>query len=234
MPQQEYPEEFSGSRRSSSASSFSSSISSDGPNMIIENQMVIVNNNQRNNDNSVSLALDNVGSGNSDDPVRRVFGDRVNINHSSEETKEVLYEPIKLPREPTLEELLVSTQGLCNSFMSHFSALQKQLTGNGDLNEVRQIKLRVISSAISLQRLPYFLTRLRCLNLEGSVLFSLRDLGCDLSNLVYLNVSRCGLSSLDGTNGLATLYELVADFNQIDDAGPCSNLPFITKISLCK
>lgn len=99
---------------------------------------------------------------------------------------------------------------------------------------MRQIKLRVISSAISLQRLPYFLTRLRCLNLEGSILFSLRDLGCDLSNLIYLNVSRCGLRSLDGTNGLSTLFELVADSNSIDDAGACSNLPLIKKISLAK
>lgn len=73
---------------------------------------------------------------------------------------------------------------------------------------------------------------LRCLNLEGSLLLSLRDLGCDLNTLVYLNVSRCGLRSLDGTNGLATLQELIADGNQIDDAGPCSNLPNVRKISL--
>jgi len=59
-----------------------------------------------------------------------------------------------------------------------------------------------------------------------------RDLGCDLTSLAYLNISRCGLKSLDGTNGLSTLIELVADHNQIEDAGPCSNLPQIRKISL--
>lgn len=75
---------------------------------------------------------------------------------------------------------------------------------------------------------------LRHLNLEGSMLFSLRDLGCDLTSLVYLNISRCGLKSLDGTNGLSTLNELVADYNQIEEAGPCSNLPQIRKISLIR
>lgn len=112
--------------------------------------------------------------------------------------------------------------------------MQRQVTGNGDIRLVQQIKLRIISSAISLHRLPYFMPHLRVLNLEGSMLFSLRDLGCDLSNLVYLNISRCGLKSLDGTNGLSNLTELVADNNLIEDAGPCSNIPNITKISLIR
>lgn len=97
---------------------------------------------------------------------------------------------------------------------------------------MNQIKLRIISSSISLHRLPYFLPQLTILNLEGSILFSLRDLGCDLTSLIYLNVSRCGLRSIDGTNGLTNLIELVCDGNQIEDAGPCSNLPQIRKISL--
>lgn len=76
--------------------------------------------------------------------------------------------------------------------------------------------------------------RLRSLCLQGSMLFSLRDLGCDLSSLTYLNISQCGLKSLDGTNGLSTLSEIVADHNFIEDAGACSNLPQIKKISLVK
>lgn len=75
---------------------------------------------------------------------------------------------------------------------------------------------------------------LRILNLEDSMLFSLRDLGCDLSSLVYLNISRCGLKSLDGTNGLPNLVELIVDFNLIEDAGPCSNIPQIKKLSLIR
>lgn len=75
---------------------------------------------------------------------------------------------------------------------------------------------------------------LRILNLEGSMLFSLRDLGCDLSALTYLNISRCGLKSLDGTNSLPNLTEIVVDFNAVEDAGPCSNLLQIKKISLVR
>lgn len=97
---------------------------------------------------------------------------------------------------------------------------------------MNQVKLRIISSSLSLHRLPYFLPKLKILSLEGSILFSLRDLGSDLNSLTYLNVSRCGLKSLDGTNGLINLIELVADSNNIDDAGPCMNLPKIRKISL--
>lgn len=108
------------------------------------------------------------------------------------------------------------------------------MTGGGDIRAIEQIKLRIISSAISLHRLPYFMPHLRILNLEGSMLFSLRDLGTDLSSLIYLNISRCGLKSLDGTNGLSNLTELVADNNLVEDAGPCSNLPQIKNISIVK
>ena len=61
---------------------------------------------------------------------------------------------------------------------------------------------------------------------------TLRDLGCDMTSLVYLNVSRCSLKNLDGTSGLETLEELVADHNQIEEVGPCTNLVQIKKISL--
>lgn len=108
------------------------------------------------------------------------------------------------------------------------------MTGGADIRLIEQIKLRIISSTISLHRLPYFMPHLRVLNLEGSMLFSLRDLGCDFSSLVYLNISRCGLKSLDGTNGLTSLTEFIMDFNLIEDAGPCSNLPQVKKISLIR
>lgn len=72
--------------------------------------------------------------------------------------------------------------------------MQRQVTGRGDISVVDHVKLRIISSAISLQRLAYFMPQLKSLNLEGSMLFSIRDLGCDLTSLVYLNISHCGLS----------------------------------------
>lgn len=126
----------------------------------------------------------------------------------------VTYSPIVIPAEPSLDELL------------------RQVSGTEALNTVTEIKLRVISHMISLQRIPMFCPNIKILNLEGSVVGSLRDLGTDMRTLLHLNVSRCGLKNLDGTNGLVKLEELVADNNDIEDANPVTNLPSIKKLSL--
>ncbi|KAG5684139.1 hypothetical protein PVAND_013380 [Polypedilum vanderplanki] len=205
MPGKELPDEFSKPLLSPSNSSLSSN-----------SDVILINAHYIRNSRSTSISSCN----STNDDSFETNAANVNLNNNRNRNEDVdeeedeKYEPIKLPTEPTLEELL------------------RQVTGRGDISTVEQVKLRIISSAISLQRLPYFMPQLRYLNLEGSLLFSLRDLGCDLSSLLYLNISRCGLRSLDGTNGLSTLMELVADNNQIEDAGPCSNLPQIKKISL--
>uniref|UniRef100_A0A182S8W3 U2A'/phosphoprotein 32 family A C-terminal domain-containing protein n=1 Tax=Anopheles maculatus TaxID=74869 RepID=A0A182S8W3_9DIPT len=124
------------------------------------------------------------------------------------------YFPIVIPAEPTIEELL------------------RQAAGTQDLATVHEIKLKVISHMTSLQRIPCFIPQLRTLILEGSIVMTLRDLGCDMTFLRYLNVSRCSLKHLDGTTGLESLEELVADYNLIEEVGPCSNLINIKKISL--
>uniref|UniRef100_A0A182NZY2 U2A'/phosphoprotein 32 family A C-terminal domain-containing protein n=1 Tax=Anopheles epiroticus TaxID=199890 RepID=A0A182NZY2_9DIPT len=124
------------------------------------------------------------------------------------------YFPIVIPAEPTIEELL------------------RQAAGTQDLATVSEIKLKVISHMTSLQRIPCFIPQLRSLILEGSIVMTLRDLGCDMTFLRYLNVSRCSLKHLDGTTGLESLEELVADYNLIEEVGPCTNLINIKKISL--
>ncbi|XP_053689018.1 uncharacterized protein LOC128738151 [Sabethes cyaneus] len=124
------------------------------------------------------------------------------------------YYPIVIPAEPTIEDLL------------------RQAAGTSELHRVTDIKLKVISHMTSLQRIPFFIPNLKSLTLEGSIVTTLRDLGCDMTSLVYLNVSRCSLKNLDGTSGLETLEELVADNNQIEEVGPCTNLTMIKKISL--
>lgn len=84
---------------------------------------------------------------------------------------------------------------------------------------------------VCIQRLDIFLPQLVSLNLDGSILNSLRDLGTNLS-VKYLNVSRCGLNSLDGTNGLQTLVHLVADDNRINGVGQICNLHDLQRLSL--
>lgn len=70
------------------------------------------------------------------------------------------------------------------------------------------------------------------LNLEGSIVTSFRDLGCDVRTIKILNVSRCGLKSLDGIHGLQSIEDFICDYNFIEDVTPCCGLETIRKLSL--
>ncbi|XP_017060061.1 LOW QUALITY PROTEIN: leucine-rich repeat-containing protein 9 [Drosophila ficusphila] len=117
--------------------------------------------------------------------------------------------PVVLPQqapEPTLDELL------------------RRVTQRTDLEAVESVRLRVISYTISLSRLSLFLPRLQSLDLSGSVLSSLRDLGYGLLQLTRLDISNCGLNSFDGTSGLPAIRVLVADGNMIQRVDPLAEL----------
>lgn len=124
-----------------------------------------------------------------------------------------VYEKIKVPTEQSLDELL------------------KQVAGTSDLTKVTEIHLRVMSQMISLQRIHLFMPNLKSLNLDGSIVTSLRDLGCELFALQTLNISNCGLNNLDGSSGLGTVEELIADGNFIEDVSPCCNMALLKKVS---
>lgn len=124
------------------------------------------------------------------------------------------YAPIPIPREPTLEELL------------------REASGETELSQVNQLKLCVISDNLSLQRVAAYCPLLTSLTLEGSALATLRDLGCMMTNLLYLDVSRCGLRNLDGTSGLESVKHLVANHNQIEYLDPCSFLDELGELSV--
>ncbi|XP_075163698.1 uncharacterized protein LOC142236322 [Haematobia irritans] len=125
--------------------------------------------------------------------------------------------PVVLPAqapEPTLDELL------------------RRVTGRTDLHNVDTVRLRVISYTLSLSHLAMFLPRLQQLDLSGSVLCTLRDLGYGLIHLTHLNVSNCGLNTLDGTGGFPNLRALVADDNMIQRPGSLADLPLLQHLSL--
>lgn len=126
----------------------------------------------------------------------------------------VPYEPIPIPREPNLEEML------------------QEASESTELDQVRHLKLCVISENVSLQRVASYCPLLTSLNLEGSALNTLRELGCMLSNLRYLDVSRCGLRNFDGTSGLGSVTHLVANCNQIEYLDPCSFLDELEELSV--
>ncbi|XP_030081859.1 dynein assembly factor 1, axonemal homolog [Drosophila hydei] len=119
--------------------------------------------------------------------------------------------PPQLP-EPTLDELL------------------RRVTQRTDLEQVESVRLRVISYSVSLSRLSLFLPRLQQLDLSGSVLSSLRDLGYGLMQLTHLNISNCGLNSFDGTSGLPNIRVLIADGNMIQRVGPLTELSQLQRL----
>lgn len=126
----------------------------------------------------------------------------------------VPYEPIQIPREQTLEEIL------------------QQATESTELDQVRHLKLRVISDNVSLQRIAHYCPLLTSLTLEGSALNTLRELGCMMTSLRFLNVSRCGLRNLDGTSGLCSVTHLLANNNRIEYLDPCSYLEELEELSV--
>lgn len=158
-------------------------------------------------------SISSVSSGTSSGPVN-ISDHENNLNYQIQPIELPVYENIVLPTEPSLDELL------------------KQVSGTSELENVRDIKLRVVSHMISLQRIHLFMPNLIDLDLEGSIINSLRDLGCDMSVLKKLNVSRCGLKSLDGSNGFPGLEELIADYNLIEDISHCCSLFSLSKLSL--
>ncbi|XP_046394880.1 leucine-rich repeat-containing protein 56 [Ischnura elegans] len=106
----------------------------------------------------------------------------------------------------------------------------RNVTGVDDLTQLRHLKIRVITREVSIQRISLFAPNLLQLDLQGSCLGSLRDLGCGLVCLEVLSVSRCGLPTLDGTFGFPALKDLDASYNRIRDVAPCSaieNLRFL-------
>lgn len=126
----------------------------------------------------------------------------------------ITYQPIPIPREPTLEEIL------------------QEASGTTELPQVKRLKLCVISDNLSLQRIATYCPLLTSLTLEGSALATLRELGCMMTSLRYLDVSRCGLRTLDGTSGLGSVTHLVANNNQIEYLDPCSFLDELEELSV--
>ncbi|MEW5302520.1 MAG: hypothetical protein WDW36_005298 [Sanguina aurantia] len=78
----------------------------------------------------------------------------------------------------------------------------------------------VDTSSSSVSHLGKKLPALLELNLNNSVLESIRDLGTGFTRLEVLWVSRCGLSDVEGLSGLPSLRELYAAYNDIHDLQP--------------
>ena len=96
-----------------------------------------------------------------------------------------------------------------------------------DIPQLKSLKITIPAYFGMLNDFGYHLPNLEELNLEGSVIESISDIGTSFYNLKKLNVSFCGLKDLSGIICFSNLEELHAENNQIDDLidiEMCNNL----------
>lgn len=74
---------------------------------------------------------------------------------------------------------------------------------------------------------------LRKLRLNNSVIYSIRDIGCTFSNLRFLSLARCGITSLCGISTISnTVEELYLAFNKITDVSDLMGMDSLQVIDL--
>lgn len=96
-----------------------------------------------------------------------------------------------------------------------------------DIPQLKSLKITIPAHFGMLNDFGYHLPNLEELNLEGSVIESISDIGTSFYNLKKLNVASCGLKDLSGIICFSNLEELHAENNQIDDLidiEMCNNL----------
>lgn len=108
---------------------------------------------------------------------------------------------------------------------------QRKATKSADLEKIGHIQMRVSPNIYGLSQLHVFLPNLSALNLDGSSLTNLRDLGSEMK-IKYLNVSRCNLKSFDGISGFDSIEHLIADDNQISSILQLNTLKELRMLSL--
>lgn len=90
--------------------------------------------------------------------------------------------------------------------------------GEDDPTQIISLETVVDTTELTLSFLGEMFPRLEKLRLNNSIMTSVRDIGCTLKNLRFLNLARCGLTSLDGLGGLSgNLEELYVAYNKITD-----------------
>lgn len=184
---------------------------------------------------SVSLGLNNNHSSSPLIAERTTTTAATSIFHSLADLRSVC-------REPTLDAVLVRQFSMSNQKReTHHITLklltfdtcfwQRKACNGSNLDTLTHIEMRVTPNVFGLHQMHIFLPNLIALNLDGSCLESLRDLGCELK-LKYLNVSRCRLRNFDGFSGFEMVEHLVADDNEITSIIQLNGLQELHTLSL--
>lgn len=96
------------------------------------------------------------------------------------------------------------------------------LKGNCKPEDVHTFECQVNTTESSISFVGDRFPNLRKLKLNNSIIPNMRDIGCRFTNLRFLSLARCGITSLNGISTISkVLEELYLAFNKIDD---CSEL----------
>lgn len=93
-----------------------------------------------------------------------------------------------------------------------------EYNGPDDLLTLVSLEGKADTRELTLSFLGDMFPHLRKLRLNNSIIPSIRDVGCSLSNLRFLSLARCNITSLDGISTISSkIEELYLAFNQISD-----------------
>lgn len=93
-----------------------------------------------------------------------------------------------------------------------------------ELKSLQKIQIQVDTTSSHLQQVGETLQSLIQLNLNDSIIHSIRDLGTSFTKIQVLQINRCELRDLSGFIVLDQLQELYASYNEISDIYDISHL----------
>eukprot|EP00035_Acanthoeca_spectabilis_P039058 m.58676 g.58676 ORF g.58676 m.58676 type:complete len:559 (-) comp9422_c0_seq1:207-1883(-) len=108
----------------------------------------------------------------------------------------------------------------------------QEVTGREDLASVTELKLIVDTTESSLGQFAGLVQSLVSLDLSGSTLTSIRDLGTGFHSLEVLKLENCKLSALDGITVFPKLRELSCRRNKISNLSPLGMVSQLTTLDL--
>lgn len=108
-----------------------------------------------------------------------------------------------------------------------------ELNNNCKPDEVISFESQVDTKESSLTFIGARFPNLERLRLNNSSILNVRDIGCTFSNLRFLSLARCGITSLDGISAIAnTVEELYLAFNKINDLSDLIGMNSLTVLDL--
>ena len=103
------------------------------------------------------------------------------------------------------------------NFLKHYLQLD-------DLSKICDLRISIDTTLQSLDNIGDILENLMTLNLDNSILHSIRDLGVSFKNIRILTLNSCGLNELDGISSFVSLEVLSLRDTNMNDVSPLAML----------